>query len=161
MKSIANKKTILSVLLISSTSMLWSANGSQGVPVNDTTIFSFFVLCAIIFMMIIYAQINAVKSILENRELWLGDKKKSGNGEKAAAIIGALILSQGLYAQAGNPEPLVSMTKEMYWILLSFNAFLLGIIITLYYVINGLIRSLKGEENPTSSFRPRFPLKFT
>jgi cytochrome c oxidase cbb3-type subunit 3 len=154
MKSIANKKTILAVSLISSTSALWAANGSAGVPVNDTTIFSFFVLCAVIFMMIIYAQINAVKSILENRNLWLGGDNKSGNGEKAAAIIGALVLSQGLYAQDANPEPLITMTKEMYWILLSLNAFLLGIIITLYYVINGLIKALKGQEAEESAPSP-------
>ena len=149
MKSIANKKMILSALMISSTSLLWSADGSAGVPVNDTTIFSFLVLCAVIFMMIIYAQINAVKSILENRNLWLGDKKESGNGSKATAIIGALILSQGLYAQTGGSESLITMSKEMYWLLLSLNAFLLGIIITLYFVIKGLIRALKGEEEIT------------
>ena len=82
--------------LIMSAPLAWAGSGSAGIPVNDTTIFSFFVLCAIIFMMVIYAQINAVKSILENRDLWLSDGKKKSGAKEAGVAIVALMLSQGL-----------------------------------------------------------------
>ena len=53
--------------------------------------------------------------------------------------------------RVANAEPLITMTKELYWIMLSLNAFLLGIIITLHFVIKGLIRTLKGEEEEVAA----------
>ena len=159
MKSISNKKAWLTGVLLSNAVLLSAANGSAGLQLGDTLIFTLFVLCAIVFMMIIYAQINAVKGILENKDLW---KNKSNNTGKAAgmAVIG-LLLSQSLSAQTGSPEPLVTMTKELYWILIGLNTFLLGIIITLHYVTKGIIRSLRGEEEGQKDALSQFTASLT
>lgn len=135
-------------LLLSNAALSWSANGNAGIQVGDTLIFTLFVVCAIIFMMIIYAQINAVKGILENKDLWSESAEKKGSkGAKAAGmVILALAFSQSALAQTPATEPLVTMSKELYWIMIGVNAFLLGIIITLYYVINGIVASLRGED---------------
>ncbi len=143
MMSTAKKNILAVAAFMSITSMSFAGDGSEGMVIGDTMIFSFFVVMAIVFMMIIYAQINAVKGILENKDLWTS----KGSGAKKAGMIALILLaSQGLYAQGGDSEPLVKMTDELYWIMIGLNTFLLGIIITLYYVARGMIRSLKGEE---------------
>jgi cytochrome c oxidase cbb3-type subunit 3 len=148
MKSISNKKMLLTGLLLSNAALSWSANGSAGIQVGDTLIFTLFVVCAIIFLMIIYAQINAVKGILENKDIWTekADSKRGKGAKAAGMVILALALGQSAFAQTATTAPLVTMSKELYWILIGVNAFLLGIIITLYYVIKGIVSSLRGED---------------
>ena len=145
MKLINNRILGLTALMTLTLSSAQAANGG-GMPVNDTMIFSLFVVSAIVFLMIIYAQVNGMKGILENRDLW--EKNEDGsNGKKAAGVLLLLILGgQGAYAQEVAPEPLVVMTDQMYWLLISLNAFLLGIIIALYLVTKSLVQSLKGVE---------------
>ncbi|MEQ8323725.1 MAG: cbb3-type cytochrome c oxidase N-terminal domain-containing protein [Vicingaceae bacterium] len=125
------------------------AQTGEGIAINDTMIFSLFMLMAVVFLMIIYAQVAAMKGILENRKLW--DEKsngpKSSKSAKAGALLVGLMLSQGLYAQGEDTGPLVVMTDQLYWLLISINAFLLGIIITLYFVTKGIVSSFKGEED--------------
>ena len=145
MKSSKTKKIGLTALMTLSFASLRAADGN-GVIMNDTMVFAFFVFSAIIFLMIIYSQINALKGILENRDIWNESGSKSGAGKAAGILVIGLLAGQGLYAQEAAPQPLVVMTDQMYWILLSINAFLLGIIITLYFVTKGLIRSFSGEE---------------
>lgn len=141
----------LVALLLLNSAWLSAAGTNQGLVVSDTLVFSLFVVCAIVFLMIIYAQINAVKGILENKELWSDNNKKTtGATEKVTILVFAFLFSKDIFAQAAaTPEALVTMTKELYWILIGLNAFLLGIIITLHFVIKGIVSSLRGEEELT------------
>jgi len=148
MKLLNHKILGLTALLIFGANNAWAAGQSTGIAVGDTMIFSLFVLAAVVFLMIIYAQVMAMKSVLENRDLWKesGEKKKGGNSAKAGLIIAALIGGNQAFAQTAETAPLITMTEQMYWILIGLNGFLLGIIVSLYFVLKGLLTSLRGEE---------------
>lgn len=154
MKAIVNKKIFLLISFLGMNSFLWSANGSQGIALSDTVIFALFVIMALIFMLIIYVMINTLKSILEISDIGKiveNKRKDNGKGKKALSITAILLLSSQVYSQnAGEAEPLVTMTNELYWILISLNTFLLGIVITLYYVSKGLINKITGSEEETA-----------
>lgn len=150
MKSIANKKILLLISFLGISSLVWSANGNPGIALSDTVIFALFVVMALIFMLIIYVMINTLKSILEISDIGkIGENKRkdNGKGKKALSIAAIMLLNSQVYSQT-NPvaEPLVTMTNELYWIMISLNTFLLGIIITLYYVSKGLINKISGTQ---------------
>lgn len=151
MKAIANKKIVLLISFLGISSLLWSANGNPKIALSDTFIFALFVVMALIFMLIIYVMINTLKSILEISDIGkIGEIKKNekGRGKKALSTVVIFLLSSQVYSQSAAPvaEPLVTMTNELYWIMISLNTFLLGIIITLYYVSKGLINKISGTE---------------
>jgi len=148
MKLLNHKILGLTALLIFGTNDVWAAEQSAGVAIGDTMIFSLFLLAAIVFLMIIYAQVMAMKSVLENKDLWKnsGEKKNGSESAKVGMIIAALFLGDQAFAQTAETAPLIVMTEELYWIMIALNGFLLGIIVSLYYVLKGLLASLKGEE---------------
>ena len=154
MKSIKYKILTLTFILLMTVNFVAANNGANtGFVLSDTMIFVLLIFSAIVLLMIIYTQVYALKALLENRDAWTkknDENKKDGMAEKASAIVVALFLGQSLFAQDGNPEPLIKMTAQMYWLLLSLNAFLLGVVISLYFVLTGLIKSLRGTEEAGS-----------
>ena len=130
------------------------ANSVKGdARIVDTAIFSLLVVSSIVFLVIIYTQIVAVIGVLEKKEIIKDknyDKKDIGNGfENIGIIIALLLITQRAMAQGEIVQPLITMTHELYWMLIGLNVFLLGIIITLHYILNGLIRSIIGLEEKT------------
>lgn len=140
----------------SMTTLAHAENGGEGLVLSDTVIFSLFVLLALIFMLVIYVMINTLKGILEVSGLGKDAATNSGNAAKAVTLLIGLSFGQSLFAQdAAGSEDLITMTDGLYWIMISLNAFLLGIIITLYYVTKGIIRKVSGveEEEETSAIQ--------
>ena len=135
----------LMIFLVMLTCMPFSASAAEvqaPAAVNDTLVFSLLVFSALILLMIIWAQVSAMKSILENQDIWT---KHNRNYEKITKNGSSLII---FMAATGTTVslPLITMTKELYWLLIGLNAFLLGIIITLHFVFRGIVRALSGEK---------------
>ena len=148
MKSITSKKMFLTTMLISSSTILLAGNGSDGMPISDTMIFSLLVALAVVFMIIIFSQITALQGILGNKDLWARKaKKQDSNASKGAGvIILAMFFGQGLYAQTGDAEAPFRITSELFWILIGLDTFLLVIIIMLNFATQGLINAAQGDE---------------
>jgi cytochrome c oxidase cbb3-type subunit 3 len=163
MKLLNHKILGLTAILIFGANNVWAADQSTGVVIGDTMIFSLFLLAAVVFLMIIYAQVMAMKSILENKDLWKNkeDKKSGGDGVKAGLIIGALALANQTFAQGAETAPVIVMTEQMYWIMIALNGFLLGIIVSLYYVLKGLLATLRGEEEQEETVVASFTASLT
>lgn len=163
MKLLNHKILGLTALLIFGANNAWAADQNTGIAIGDTMIFSLFVLAAVVFLMIIYAQVMAMKSILGNRDLWneTSEKKNGGNSAKAGLIIAALIGGNQAFAQTAETAPLITMTEQMYWILIGLNGFLLGIIVSLYFVLKGLLTSIRGEEEKAEDVVSSFTASLT
>lgn len=132
---------------------------SYWLPLSDSMVFTLFIFISVLLLMVIYAQVLGIKGLLANKELWMSkDKEKessdNGNGGKIASVALLLFLmgQNDVFAQGATTEPFVKMTDQLYWILIGFNAFLLGVVVALYYTYKGLERNFRGvaEEDTLS-----------
>ncbi|MCG3167133.1 MAG: hypothetical protein POELPBGB_02917 [Bacteroidia bacterium] len=114
---------------------------------TETSTFWFLTGLALFLLVLIIVLAGVLKSIVSNKDLWL--KKASGN--KAASVIFIALMTlpaSSAFAQAASPEsaPLVVMTEDIFWVLVTVNFVLLSLLFAILLLIKNLLKSLKGED---------------
>lgn len=146
------QKTALSAFMLLFSGNLMAAEAPQ-VPwrnlkfATETSTFWFLSGLALFLLVIIIVLASVLKSIVSNKELWL----KKGAGNKAASVILIALMTlpaTSAFAQAANPEaaPMVVMTEDIFWVLVTVNFVLLSLLFAILLLIKNLLKSLKGEE---------------
>lgn len=146
------QKTALSAFMLLLSGNLMAAEAPQ-VPwrnlkfATETSTFWFLSGLALFLLVIIIVLASVLKSIVSNKELWL----KKGAGNKAASVILIALMTlpaTSAFAQAANPEaaPMVVMTEDIFWVLVTVNFVLLSLLFAILLLIKNLLKSLKGEE---------------
>jgi len=115
------------------------------VELNDTEIFSLFIIIIAFLLIVISAQAGAIVAIVSDKNLW----KKKINGKGAGAVVGFFFLMASQDTQAAvlgsNDSSLITMTTELYYVLYGIVGFLLGVVITLYYIFQWLVKIRYSE----------------
>lgn len=147
MKSMKIKNLSLTLVFMTMVNIV-SANDNSNTDMgfSDTTIFSLLVATAIILLVVISAQVSTLSALLENKDVRKNKKSNDSTAKKAMSIIAVFLLSQSIYAQGADSEPMIRMSSDMYWMLLSLNALLLGVVVFLQFTTKGIIKSHRGVE---------------
>lgn len=147
------QKAVLSVFMFFLSGNLIAAEAPQ-VPwrnlkfATETSTFWFLTGLALFLLVIIIVLASVLKSIVSNNDLWL---KNAARNKTASVILIALIAlpASSAFAQTSSPEEAqqIVMTEDIFWVLITVNLLLVGILIAILLLIKNLLKSLKGEES--------------
>lgn len=90
------------------------------------------------------------------------DDKSEEDESKGGAVISTIALlifslfSVELFAAGGSTsnEPLIVLSDNLFWVLISANVFLFGVMLYLLGTLKGLIKTLRGEEEALEDTKP-------
>ena len=137
------KRTLNTLAILLLPAMALADDASDAPMINDTGIFSLFVVIVIILLLVIQGYAAAIRALLGNKEAWHKIWKKG------APVVLAFLLLNPLSASAqdaATDAPLIVLTDELYWLMWCVLGFLGGVVMAMHMLFKRLYRELHGEE---------------
>lgn len=114
---------------------------------EDTAVFYVLLGVAAMLLVLIYTVSAVTKTLASNKTLWKA--KWDGKATTLLLLVVGTLLPGIAQAQetATATQPLVTMSDDLFWIMVALNLFLAAVLILMLYNLSNLIGTLRGQED--------------
>ena len=118
------------------------------VSADDTAVFWVLAGLAVLLLILIWVVAGVTKGLLSDKGIW--KNKWGASAKNVAALLGiSLVASSTAFAgpaEGSSSQLLFEMSDDLFWIMVTVNAFLTTVLLGLLYNLNNLISSLRAAK---------------